>query len=328
MASDQPLVPAEHTSGHVLVVPAATSAAQVAELAAAWFDDATWLTPPGPAVVAPPSLGARFRGLRRAPEPPPEPGVLRVGAAYRVTGPFDVAQVRARTLGLAGPATAWALGRLDGRPDVRGPRPASYDDPDGIARVFAAGLPEGDELQVVLWALAVARRVGGALLVAGSEVLRPDPSAGVDLTLWTSRVLTPADLLAAVRTLVATAQPTAEGGSVGSVYRVVAPTPYDGTTVADVVRAESWPRAAAHEQGRPVAYRLRWVPQDEEELLVEQPSGVHVIARARMRVLHARLVLELRRRAGGTVLDDDGFVVTDQALEERLAEVSGTRAWV
>ncbi|WP_415803522.1 hypothetical protein, partial [Isoptericola cucumis] len=270
---------------------------------------------------------ARFRGLRRAPEPPPGPAVLRLGDEHRATGPFEVAPARARALGVVDPAAAWALDRLDGGHDARGPQPATYDDPDGIARAFAAGLPERGELEVVRWAVAAARRAGGVLLADGREALRPDPSSGVDLTLWTSRVLTPADLLAAVRTLVATARP-AQDGSVGADYRVVAATPYDGATVVDVVRAEGWPRPVVGEQGRAVAYRVRWEPQDAEELLVERPSGVHLIARARTRVLHARLAQELCRRVGGTVVDDDGFVVTPQALDARLAEVPGARAWV
>ena len=328
MASEPSPVPAERTAGHLLVVPAATGPAELAGLAAAWFDDAGWLTPPpAPAVPPPPSLGARLRGLRRPPEPAPGPAVLRLGGEHRATGPSEVGPAGSGAHGVVAPAAAWVLDRLDGQPDVRGPRPATYDDPDGIARTFAAGLPTRAELEVVRWAVAVARRAGGALLADGREPLRPDPSSGVDLTLWTSRVLTPADLLAAVRTLVATARP-AQDGSVGADYRVVAATPYDGATVVDVVRAEGWPRPVVGEQGRAVAYRVRWAPQDAEELLVERPSGVHLIARARTRVLHARLAQELCRRVGGTVVDDDGFVVTPQALDARLAEVPGARAWV
>ncbi|GAA1719692.1 hypothetical protein GCM10009809_14350 [Isoptericola hypogeus] len=325
------LVPAEHASDHLLVVPDAAGVPEIPGLALAWFDDAAWLRPPRAAAATGIVVGARFRGMRPRADGGAVPGTLRLGDAYRATGPFPVPEDAAHAFGLPGPAVAWALGRTDGTLDRRGARPASYDDRDGIGRAFPGGVPEGEELRVVRWAVAVARRAGGIVLADGGRLVRPDPSAAVDLALWTSSVLPPADLLAVVRSLVATARAVAEDGSAGpSGYRVVAATPYDGTTVADVVRAAGLPPALAGLEPAPgtVVYRVRWAPQDEYELQVEHPSGLHLIARARMRALHARLVLALQRRVGGTAVDDHGFVLPAEELERRTAEVSGARPWV
>jgi len=327
MASVQALVPAEHASDHVLVVPASSAVPEVPELAAAWFDDVGWLVPPRAAPVVP-AVGARFRGVRPAPAPAAGPGVLRLGDEHRAVGPYPLAPDVARVVGLGGPAEAWALGRVDGMLDERGARPVSYDDRDGLGRTFAGALPVGEELRVVRWGVAVARRAGGVVLADGRGALRPDPDGGVDLVVWSGRALGPDDLLAAVRSLVATARPADPPR--GASHAVAAATPYDGDVLADVVRVDRPPRAAGAPAGSPaVAHRLRWLPQDPYELQVEHPSGLHLIARARVRALLARLALVLGRRAQGEVVDDDGFVLSPADLELRAtAGAPGARAWV
>ncbi|MCA5892007.1 hypothetical protein LEP48_01405 [Isoptericola sp. NEAU-Y5] len=334
MSPVQTLVPAEHASDHVLVVPAA--ALTVPDLAPAWFDDVDWLVPPR-TTREPKAVGARFRGMRTAEVVAAEPGVLRLGEVHRAVGPFPVAAEAAEAVGVvgaaeavgvvgaAGPAEAWALGRADGLPDVRGVRPTSYDDRDGIRRVFASGLPEGPELHLVRWGVAVARRAGGVLLADGAQALRPDPEGGVDLVLHADRALDPAELLAAVRSVVANAQPADR--TPGASYGVVASTSYDGSLLADVVPGAPAPGATATVGGG-VAHRLRWLPPDPFELEVEHPSGLHLIARSRVRALLARLAIVLAQRAGGEVVDDGGFALRNPDLERRTAAgASGVRAW-
>ncbi|WP_166844873.1 hypothetical protein [Isoptericola sp. BMS4] len=335
MASVQAFVPSEHTSEHVLVAP--SGAHGVPELAAARFAGVEWLRAPrdGAATGDGRPVGARFRGMRSsASASASAPGVLRLGREHRATGPFPVDD--ASSLGLSGAGAAWALGRLDGGLDVRGGRPGVYDDRDGIARAFAAALPEGEELEIVRWAVAVARRLGGALLADGRHVMRPDPRAAVDLTLWSARTLPQDELLAAVRSCVATAQ-AAPAGPPGAL-RVVARTAYDGDLVIDVAPAERLPLAVAGSASGAasalavsgaVVHRLSWVPLDREELAVEHPSGIHEIARARCRALLARVAALLQPRLEAVVLDDGGLPVGPDDLERRLAgETASGRAWV
>jgi len=352
MARVPALVPAEHTSDHVLVVPRpeggdGREGHDLPGLAAAWFDDVGWLAAPTRDEPARPAGGARFHGVRAAPRA--TTGVLRLGEEHRAAGPFPVEVPAAAALGCGHPADAWALGRTDGALDARGGRPAVHDDRDGIARAFAAALPAGEELRLVRWAVAVARRTAGVLLANGRHVLRPDPAASVDLTLWPDRAVPAGELLEVVRSVVATATleavPTGghsgghsgghgggHGGGPG--HGVLARTPYDGDLLVSADVARALPRALAA-RARPAGaapgavVRLAWRPQDPYELQVSVPSGVHVIARDRARDLLARVATLLQRRAGGTVVDDAGFVVTTTELEaRRAAPPPGARAWV
>jgi hypothetical protein len=336
MASAQAFVPTEHTSEHVLVIP--SGVLDVLELAAAWFAGAGWLHPP----VGPGSggdgrpVGARFRGMRAAASAASSsaaPGVLLLGREHRATGPFPVAD--ASSLGLAGAAEAWALGRVDGGLDVRGGRPAVHDDRDGIARAFAVAVPEGEELEMVRWAVAVARRLGGFLLADGRHAMRPDPRSAVDLALWSARTLPADDLLAVVRSCVATAQPVGAPAGAGQARRVVARTAYDGDLLVDVAPADRLPLAVEVGGGAALAvtgaivHRLSWVPLDPEELAVEKPSDLHAIARARCRALVARIAAQLAPRLAAVVLDDGGLPVNAAELERRLHGTTPSgHAWV
>jgi hypothetical protein len=325
------LLPAEHAASHVLVLPEAASAA-LPELVGAWFADARWEREPGSATRARRTVGARFRGSEQA-VAEIVPGRLRLGAEHRADGPFAVPAEQAAALGVPGPAHAWVLGRVDGERDARGPRPSTYDDRDGIVRAFAAGLPVDEELRVVQWAVAVARREGGVVLADGRTRLSPDPASAVDLSLYSAQALPAADLLAVLRSLVATAdvesrEATPDGAGR---CRLVGSTPYDGALVLTAERAERVPRSlAALDPGRygPFLYHLAWWPQDPYELQVERPSGVHVIARARMRAMVARLALLVQGRAGGVIVDDGGFVTSVVDVERRTAERTRGHAWV
>lgn len=334
MSFVQALVPAEHASKHLLVVPEQASAALL-DLAGAWFADVGWLSEPAQTSTPRRMAGARFRGMQAATAPAESgPGRLRVGDEHCADGPFPVSAEQVAHLGIAGPAQVWPLGRADGMVDVRGPRPGAYDDRDGIARAFASGLPDGEELRVVQWAVAVARKLGGAVLADGRHLLRPDPSGAVDLALYSAHHLPAADMLAMVRSFVATAHVEAEeampGG--GTRYRLVGTTPYDGAIVVQSERVERVPRALVALEWReygPFAYHLAWRPHEPYDLQVEEPSGVHVIARARMRAMLARLALLVHSRTEGVFVDDGAFVATVGEVERRTdGGVTPTHAWV
>jgi hypothetical protein len=332
MSYVQALVPAEHASNHLLVLPGSVRESVLHELAAAWFAEVRWLREPRVVEVARRATGARFRGVAVSESARTEPGVLGVGAVHGVAGPFAVAPEVSPQAGLTGPATAFALGRVDGTFDARTGRPASLDDRDGIARAFAAGLPEGEELRLVQWGVAVARKLGGVLLADGRQLLRPDPAGAVDLTAYTLRQIAPLDLLGLLRAQVATARPDPPSSGPGRTV-LVGSTPYDGTVVVEAEQVDRVPRALADLDPTtygPHAVRVTWVPQDPYELRTEMPSGVHAIARARMRAVVARLALHVGSVAGGVVVDDGAFVASTVEIEARTSEQTpGTvRAWV
>lgn len=337
MPSAASLVPPELAAGHVLLVPDTAPAAPALErLAAAWFPEAGWAREPAAAATARPPTGARFRGHRAAPPAVPAAGVLRLGAEHVAVGPFPVDAERAAAVGASGgaPARAYAVVRADGQHPDRGPGPSSYDDRDGIARAFAAGLPGGEELRTVRWAVAVARKTGGVVLADGRTALVPDPAAAVDLSLFSAHALPPAELLATMRHVAPTAEVEPQGVARRSAVRctLVARTPYDGSLVVRVEQVERVPPALAALDWRtygPFAYRIEWLPQDPYELESERPSGLHLIARGRMRSAVARLATALQGRVTGTVLDDGGFVATTQEVAARLDPRAGVaRAWV
>jgi hypothetical protein len=333
MSYVQTLVPPEHTSNHVLVVPEVWGPARVRGLADAWFPDVRWHREPAADTGPRPMAGARFRGMA-AGTSTPGPGVLGVGAEHGAVGPFPVVETTAPQVGLAGRAAAYALGRVDGMLDARGGRPATGDDRDGIVRAFAAGLPDGEELRLVQWGVAVARRCGGVLLADGRQLLQPDPAASVDLTLYAAHPVGDEELLVLLRSLVATAEvePRGAGADGTTRSRLTARTPYDGVITLEAGRVDRVPRAMASLDWReygPHAYRMSWQPQDAYELQVEQPSGVHVIARGRMRALVARLALLLHARTGGAVVDDGAFLATTAEIERRTEDHRSTsRAWI
>ena len=316
------LVPEPHAGAHLLALPRSRGTARTPAdaLARAWFPDAAWVTAPGGGGPARPMVGARFRGV--VPDAVVRPGELRLADGARAVGPFPLTAPQTQALDLAsGSAEVLALHVDD--PAPRGAPGQVLEDRDGLARAFPDGLPQGTELQVLGWAVAVARRVGGAVVADGRAVLTPDPASGVDLSLYTAQVLTPDDALAVLRTVVPSArvagvEPRADGPSG---FALAGETPYDGAVTVWMQHVPEVPLALGALDWReygPYAYRLSWRPPDPYELEVEHPSGLHVIARSRVRVLVARLAAMLHGRLGGTLVDDGGFVVHDLDLDERL----------
>ena len=330
------VIPAEHASGHILILPSTNGPVAVSELAAAWFSDIAWLREPSRTSGARRMAGARFRGMAQ-----PDslvPGVMRLGEGHVATGPFEVGEAHLAELEIsAAKAEAYSVARGDGLRDVRGAAPTSYGDRDGIARAFPHALPQGEELRIVQWMVAAARKTAGGVLADGRQPLVPDPAASVNLALYAAHALLPGDVLPMLRSLIATADVSADQATPdGSPrYTLVGSTAYDGSIVIDVERVDRVPRALGSLDWRsygPFAYRLSWMPADPYELELEHASGLHVIARARMRVSLARLAVALQSRIAGILVDDGGFIATPEELEGRNDSTAGgapgSRAWV
>jgi len=324
-------LPDLYRTDHLLALPRPRGVARpgIEVLARAWFPEAGWVSEPTSGPAERPMVGARFRGV--VPDDVRRPGVLRLTEGVEVVGPFEARSPAAQDLGLAcSVAEVWALRAAH---SSRGRVPVVLEDPDGLGRVFAAGLPGDVELRAVRWAVAVARKVAGSVAVDGVRVLTPDPSRGVDLTLFSAHVLDPGSVLGVLRTFVPSAQVTEVAEREGGLADVVleGPTPYDGTVRLAVRKVDRVPAALGAHDWReygPFAYRLEWCPTDGYELEVEEPSGPHLIARARMRAVLARLATVLQGRVQGILVDDGGFEVTAPEVEERIAAESRARFWV
>ncbi|MEE6271856.1 hypothetical protein [Georgenia wangjunii] len=147
---------------HLLVLPPDVDVAEVDALAASHFDDAGWLGPT----------------------------TLRVTGDAHLTGPWGLDDALRRAFDLP----PWAVLAFLLRCPVQrsGPVPPELLGLGGLLDAFPEGPPTGLEGVVLDHLLAQARRLGGALRVAGSgAVLVPDPATAVDLTLYSPVWLEP-----------------------------------------------------------------------------------------------------------------------------------------
>ncbi|MGW6005869.1 hypothetical protein ACWFNS_05450 [Oerskovia enterophila] len=324
-------VPEMYSSDHLLALPRSRGVARpgIEALAQAWYPEAGWVSEPSSGPAERPMAGARFRGV--VPDDVRRPGVLRLTEGVEVVGPFVVPAPQSLALDLASSvAELWAV-RVAHRSRDR--LPAEADDRDGLARVFAAGLPDDVELRVVRWMVAAARKVGGTLFVDGVVPLAPEPAAAVDLTLYSAQALTPDAALGSLQTVVPGARvvEVVERPDRLVDFALDGETAYDGALRLVVRKVDVVPAVLGALDWReygPFAYRMSWVPADPYELEVEEPSGLHLIARSRMRASVARLASVLQGRAAGVLVDDAGFEVTSAEVDERIAAVSTARFWV
>ena len=112
---------------------------------------------------------------------------------------------------------------------------------------------------------------------------------------------------------------------------MVGETPYDGSVRLVVQKVDKVPAALGAFDWRdygPFAYSLSWIPPDPYELGVERPSGLHLVARSRVRALIARSAAVLQGRVQGVLVDDGGFELSAAEVEERVLTASTARFWV
>lgn len=160
---------------HVLVVPAGVEVEEIEMLALSRFASTRWQLEP---TVTPDELV--------------DPGVLRTSRHTTLVGPYAPPRSSGMTGGFAFDVDC---------PRERGDAPgAGTGDRDGICRAFAAGLPVREEARVVSWLVAAARRLCGLVLFDGADgvVVRPDPEAQIDLTVYSDVWLAPQAALAIV----------------------------------------------------------------------------------------------------------------------------------
>lgn len=222
MSAELPVLDADDPRArkhHLLALPPNVEPDELEVLALSRFGRVVWEEQevPRPRTGLIPAVTSAF-GVRAVSARAPV-GRLRLGRSSALVGPYGLTSSHATALGL--PATSDTLWVVDA-PHDRGEVPAPFGgDRDGLRRAFPDGLPVREEDRVVRWLIDTARRLGGAVRVAGSGVvLAPDPDAAVDLTLYTTRWPSPQELLAQVRrVLPRAAMPAGDGWQGPAVVR-------------------------------------------------------------------------------------------------------------
>ena len=201
---------------HLLALPDDVGPEEVETLAASRFPSTRWeqaraAEAPAPrrGIVRPVTAAFGIRAVAPA-GPPPGVGVLRLSRHTTLTGPYTVSAEEAAGLGLPS-STAVAYDVACTR--ERGERPYPGGDRDGLKRAFPDGMPVREEERVLLWLVAAARRLGGAVRTGErGTVLVPDVDSAVNLTVWADHWIEPHELLAVVQRVAHRARP-ADGGS-------------------------------------------------------------------------------------------------------------------
>ncbi|GIG38082.1 hypothetical protein [Cellulomonas pakistanensis] len=174
---------------HLLVLPEGVAPDEVDVLASSRFASARWERPPRV-----PS-GRRASGAART-VPEATAGVLRLGRLSTLTGPFALEPAQVARWGLPTDArVAWVVDCPREREEQR----AFGGDRDGLRRAFGTAGPVREELRVVQWLVAAARRLGGAVRTEPGVVLEPEMDAALDLTVLTDRWVEPEVVVEAAR---------------------------------------------------------------------------------------------------------------------------------
>ena len=264
--------------------------------------DACWTRSPVTEAARPRLTGARFRGMVAESSSSTAPGLLALGPGATLEGPTALDQEDARRAGLgARDVDLYAL---------------ESTDPRRVPLVYG-------------WMSAAARRTAGRIVPADrSRVVRPDPGAAVDLTLWSpltaDRPGRPAAGAAGDERCPRRASRGAAGGR-GSLT-ITATFEYDGAV--RVRRAGSPSIPVALSALEPAEYGTCVVPGDLGAAGARGAAHRHPVAAAPHRALAGAAVGRPDRgrppggRSGGTVVDSGGFVVT----RRRACSDDGARA--
>ncbi|MBT0993660.1 hypothetical protein KIN34_05095 [Cellulomonas sp. DKR-3] len=185
---------------HLLALPGGVEPDEVEVLAASRFLNARWEDPAGdtPTQRSRPltaAFGLRLGGTAAAREPGAR--VLRLTRHSTLTGPYTVLPDDVVALGL--PASTELVFDVVATRE-RGERPYPGGDRNGLKRAFPDGMPVREEERVLLWLVAAARRLGGAVRTGEfGVVLVPDMESAIDLTVLTDRWVEPEEALAVVQ---------------------------------------------------------------------------------------------------------------------------------
>jgi hypothetical protein len=155
-------------------------------------------------------------------------GEARLADGVVLAGPYQLTMEDAVDAGVPMPWTV--VYSLDAPVEREDPPRRGADDRDGFAHAFPDGLPWRDEGQALHLLVAMARRLRGAVRMAGSlEVIQPDPDRAVDLHLHSPYWVNP-DVLHGVLTRIF---PYAHLAIEGQEWAGPSEAAYDGSAVAE-----------------------------------------------------------------------------------------------
>jgi hypothetical protein len=161
-------------------------------------------------------------------------GVVRLGRHSRLLGPFPMSMEDAVDANVPMPWTvAYAFQSPVERED---PPPPGVDDRDGFAHAFPDGLPWREEGRGLHLLVALARRLAGAVRVAGGRLIQPDPDRAVDVVVHSPYWLDPDVLL----TIVGRELPTARTAIEGEEWEGPPPEVYSGAVVRQHLPGETF----------------------------------------------------------------------------------------
>jgi hypothetical protein len=124
-------------------------------------------------------------------------GEIILGRHSRISGPYELSMEDAVDAGVPMPWTVCYC--LEAPFEREDPPIPGIDDRDGFTYAFPDGLPWRDEGRALHLLVSVARRLNGAVRVAGSlEVIQPDPERAVDYVIHSPTWLEPEVLLGIV----------------------------------------------------------------------------------------------------------------------------------
>lgn len=150
---------------HILVVGADVDPRELEALAVSTWEDAAWL----------------------------EPGLLRLTEGATLSGPWRIGvDARKELKTPAEDEQGWILNVPACRTD---PAPEFLLDTDLVAQAFPDAMPAGLEYEVIQALQRFARRLAGAIRVAGSgNIMEPDADSAVAITVYASRWVDESDL--------------------------------------------------------------------------------------------------------------------------------------
>jgi hypothetical protein len=124
-------------------------------------------------------------------------GEVIFGRYSRLTGPYELTMEDAVDAGVPMPWTVCYC--LEAPVEREDPPLDGVDDRDGFAYAFPDGIPWRDEGRILHLLVSIARRIHGAVRVAGSlAVIMPEPDRAVDYIVHTPTFLDPEVLLSVV----------------------------------------------------------------------------------------------------------------------------------
>jgi hypothetical protein len=198
-------------------------------------------------------------------------GEVALGRLSRLSGPYVLTMEDAVAATVPMPWTvAYALEAPVERED---PPPAGADDRDGFAAAFPAGLPWREEGRALQLLVTMARRLGGAIRVAGADaVIHPDRHRAVDHLVHSPFWVEPETL----RGVVARDVPTARVAQQGETWQGPTESAYTGALIlADIARevVDAQGTVARHATGGQVDLAALGAPDVVDAYAVIAPLG-------------------------------------------------------